>query len=309
MREIYFPKKGGTAKSFRFLVLSHDVFIVRRDEEFFIFILVFHVMNHNNVLLEKMKTGDHPIVYINACTHGNEKVGARILEAIEKISAKKGMIVTNIANREAFALDKRFIDQDLNRSFPGKLDGNHEERLACELLPLVQAADIVIDIHSTTSGRLSSVIVTKLDEATLDIVRLINPKRVLLLSATENNALISSAKVGIGFEYGKDQSIVTYRETLRGIMRILIGLGMTKGRFGRSEVKSEFYNVSDSFEKTEGFILEKGIKNFKLVRKGEVIAKNKKELVLAPKDFYPVLFGNSTYEKIFGFMGERMDID
>lgn len=44
MREIYFPKKGGTAKSFRFLVLSHDVFIVRRDEEFFLFLFLYFTL-------------------------------------------------------------------------------------------------------------------------------------------------------------------------------------------------------------------------------------------------------------------------
>lgn len=90
------------------------------------------------------------MVYVNACTHGNERVGARILEALRDIPIKQGTLILNIANKEAFLSGKRFIDQDLNRVFPGKPDGNTEERLAYELAPLVQTADIVLDIHSAS---------------------------------------------------------------------------------------------------------------------------------------------------------------
>lgn len=266
-------------------------------------------MNQNNILLEKMKTGNHPIVYINACTHGNEKVGARILEAIEKISVKKGMIITNIANREAFALDKRFIDQDLNRSFPGKPDGNHEERLAHELLPLVIFADVVIDIHSTTSGKHGAVIVTKIDTPTMDTIRFINPERVVIMSATKDTALISSAKIGIAFEYGKDTNKSTYTETLKGILNILIGLGMIEGVCTVKKGKTQFYRVAAPLQKERGFTLGTSIKNFQLVKKGDMVAHSGERMVLAPMDFYPILFGENSYTEIFGFMGEEVNVD
>ena len=311
MREnIRFPKKGGTAKSSRFLVLSHDLFIMRVDGGFFLLmIFMLDPMNQNELLLERMKVCEHPIVYVNACTHGNERVGARILETVEGVLVKRGTVITNIANREAFTLNKRFIDQDLNRSFPGRPEGNYEERLASELSLLVNAADVVIDIHSTESGKHAAIIVTKLDVPTVDVLHFANPERVLVMSVTKNNALISSAKVGIAFEYGKDGERSTYRETLNGVRNILVGLGMIEGDLSRRQRKTELYEVASALERQPGFVLEQAIQNFKLVKKGEIVARNGRKMLMAPKDFYPVLFGESAYTEIFGFMGEEVRID
>lgn len=259
-------------------------------------------------LLNKMRQGERPIVYVNVCTHGNEKVGVRVLKALEDVSVKKGTLIMNVANKKAFSLNKRFIDADLNRVFPGKPDGNHEERLACELMPLIKAADIVIDIHSTESGTHSSLIVMKLDESTLDALYFVNPKRVLVMSATKNSALISSAKVGIGFEYGKDEDETMYRKILEGIMNILSGLGMAEGGLRKKRLRTEFYMVSEPLKKEKGFVIVKSIRNFSLVRCGEVVARNGESELLAPKDFYPILFGKNTYTEIFGFMGEKLEV-
>lgn len=260
-------------------------------------------------LLHQACHGEKPVVYVNACTHGNETVGARVLKELKKLKLEKGTLITNIANRRAFDLGKRFVDTDLNRSFPGKPKGAYEERLAYVLSPLVRAVDVVIDIHSTGAGEHSSVIVTKLDEPTAEIVRLINPKRVLVMAATRGNALISSARVGIALEHGKDRNKSTYDRTLRDILRVLSGLGMIRrGLSRRTKPWPEFYLVSEPLKKQPGFIIVKGIRNFVLVKKGQVVARDGQgKEVKAPKDFYPVLFGENTYTKIFGFMGKRME--
>lgn len=239
-------------------------------------------MLQNSEILTHMRQAAHPVVYVNACTHGNERVGARVLEALRDISIKQGTLILNIAHKEAFMSGKRFIDQDLNRVFPGKPDGNTEERLAYELAPLVQAADIVLDIHSTESGLHESLIVTKIDDSTRSVIDFVGPKRVLVMSISNKHSLISSAKVGIAFEYGRDRSETTYRETLRGIMRILIGLGMTEGRLRRKKRSGEYYRISRALEKPGGFSVGKDIKNFKLVRKGQVMAGNGSQWLRAP---------------------------
>ena len=264
-------------------------------------------MSQNSEILARMRQAAHPVVYVNACTHGNERVGARVLEALRDIPIKQGTLILNIANEEAFLSGKRFIDQDLNRVFPGKPDGNTEERLAYELAPLVQAADIVLDIHSTESGLHESLIVTKIDDSTRSVIDFVGPKRVLVMSISNKHSLISSAKVGIAFEYGRDRSETTYRETIRGIIRILIGLGMTEGRLRRKKRSGEYYRISRALEKPEGFSVGKDIENFKLFRKGQVVAGNGSQWLRAPQDFYPILFGRNTYTDIFGFMGVRIE--
>ncbi len=264
-------------------------------------------MSQNFEILARMRQAARPLVYVNACTHGNERMGARVLEALEGVPIRRGALILNIAHKEAFLSGKRFIDQDLNRVFPGKPDGSTEERLAYELFPLVQAADIVLDIHSTESGLHESLIVTKIDDSTRSVIDFVGPKRVLVMSISDKHSLISSAKIGIAFVYGRDQSETTYRETHRGIMRILIGLGMTEGRLRRKKHVGEYYQISRALEKPEGFSVGKDIENFKLVRKGQMVAGNGSQRLRALQDFYLVLFGKNTYTDIFGFMVVQME--
>ena len=115
-------------------------------------------------------------VVLNILTHGHETVGIAVAKEIQKLELKKGELVVHIANELAYAKKRRFIDQDLNRSFPGKKDGNHEEKLAAKILPLVRSADLVIDIHSTRSDLKDALIVTKLNKKTREYVEVINPK-------------------------------------------------------------------------------------------------------------------------------------
>lgn len=53
-------------------------------------------------------------------------------------------------------------------------------------------------------------------------------------------------------------------------------------------------------------MLHKGIKNYKLVKKGTVVATIGKEKMIAQQNFYPILFGQSNYEDIFGFLGKKI---
>jgi hypothetical protein len=57
------------------------------------------MLSHSE-MFQRMQGATHPIVYVNACTHGNEKVGVRILEALRDIPVKQGTLILNIANGE-----------------------------------------------------------------------------------------------------------------------------------------------------------------------------------------------------------------
>ena len=146
-------------------------------------------------------------IILNILTHGDEEIGLKVAKEIKKLNIVEKFFSIQIANEKAAKLSKRFIDQDLNRSFPGKSNGNYEQRLASKLLPVIKSADIVLDIHSTTSNLKDALIVTKLDKETLKYIKIIQPKYALLMNITKSNALISNAKVGLAFEYGKDKNV------------------------------------------------------------------------------------------------------
>jgi succinylglutamate desuccinylase len=59
-------------------------------------------------------------IILNILTHGNERIGLKVAREIEKLNIDKNILSVQIANKKAFEFKKNFIDQDLNRSFPGK---------------------------------------------------------------------------------------------------------------------------------------------------------------------------------------------
>lgn len=90
-----------------------------------------------------------PYLIITSGIHGNEYSSDVLVNELLKIKPQKGRIkFINKINQEAYKSNKRFMESDLNRSFPGKEDGTYEERLAKKTLEKVKNADYVLDIHS-----------------------------------------------------------------------------------------------------------------------------------------------------------------
>lgn len=59
-----------------------------------------------------------PSLAIVACVHGNEKIGSELIDVLNDTLESDHLLNYVVANEDAMALDKRFIDSDLNRSFP-----------------------------------------------------------------------------------------------------------------------------------------------------------------------------------------------
>jgi predicted deacylase len=102
-----------------------------------------------------------PSVMVQALTHGNEFCGAIALEFLfrEKVAPRAGRLTlafANVAAYSRFDFDdpdrSRFIDEDYNRVWAddalfGPRD-SAELRRARELRPFVDAADLLLDLHS-----------------------------------------------------------------------------------------------------------------------------------------------------------------
>ncbi|MCA9567214.1 MAG: succinylglutamate desuccinylase/aspartoacylase family protein [Myxococcales bacterium] len=94
-------------------------------------------------------------VVITCLVHGNE-VGSlpavvRLQEALASGQATfGGRLTLVIANPEAARADRRFLDSDLNRAF-AFVEGRegHEHARARELRPILDSADLLLDLHQT----------------------------------------------------------------------------------------------------------------------------------------------------------------
>lgn len=249
-------------------------------------------------------------ILVVGCVHGDELLGEKVINELRKITVIGGTLVTVIANKPAMSEGKRFIDQDLNRSFPGNQRGNREERLAHDLLPLLRKADIVLDIHSTTTNTTSAIILTKVNESIKELIKVFNPKHVVVMKENvAKTALTGHCKAGISFEYGKEGSVRAFKSTLADILKILQGYGVVEESKKKSNNinNTEYFKVLGVLARPEGLKLEKTIKNFMLVRKGEVIARKGETMQKAPRNFYPLLFGPKSYKEIWGFMAKKVN--
>ncbi|MBR0656898.1 M14 family metallopeptidase [Plastoroseomonas arctica] len=102
-----------------------------------------------------------PHLLVTALIHGNEIAGAILLDRLLRatLTPRRGRITLALANLDAFArfqpedpTASRFIDEDMNRVWEEHvLDGSGrtaELRRARELRPVVDQADVVLDLHS-----------------------------------------------------------------------------------------------------------------------------------------------------------------
>jgi lysine 2,3-aminomutase len=244
-------------------------------------------------------------IILNILTHGDERIGLKVAKELQKLNIDENVLTVQVANNRAFKLRKRFIDCDLNRAFPGQKNGNYEQKLAYKLSKAIKSADLVLDIHSTKSKLKDALIATKLDNKTSKYIKIIGPKYALIMNVTKNNALISQAEVGLGFEYGNDNDPNTLKKIVRDIKKLFSYLGLIKIKLRSNKQTTNYFNVISEVKKPKGYKLLPEIKNYKLIRKNKAFATNGKDYLVAENNFYPILFGEKDYKTIFGFMGKK----
>ena len=95
--------------------------------------------------------------------HGNELMGTKVVLWLENLLKEteatiniefRGNLFLGIGNPRAVSIGKRAstVSSDLNRCFEVPPTGNpksYEEERACELVPILQQTDTLLDIHAT----------------------------------------------------------------------------------------------------------------------------------------------------------------
>jgi len=106
-----------------------------------------------------------PEVAIVGAIHGDEPCGARAVERlVDENPAVERPIKLILANEAALEAGVRYLDADLNRSFPGDPDAeSHEGRLANRLQSELVGCS-TLAIHSTQSYAEPFVVVDSMDE-------------------------------------------------------------------------------------------------------------------------------------------------
>ena len=226
------------------------------------------------------------------CLHGNEKYGLEVAKRFPNIPFF-------IGNKKAREENRRFIDSDMNRSFPGKGKGNYEEREAKKLLERVKDFDYVIDLHSTSEPCPLFCIVTKPSKEKIDFARKLGVNKIVIMNENfaKGNSLIDFTKCGVSLEIGPEGNSEVIGEVCSKIRNLLEG---------GQKTNPEIFIVEGIIEQKYEKIL---IENFKEVKKGEVICENE-EIQIAEFDFFPILVGEKAYKKedILCLVGKQVNL-
>lgn len=210
--------------------------------------------------------------------HGDELLGKDVIGILQKEDFPFLFIIGNTA---AIARNVRFLESDLNRSFPGRPDGTLEERRAMEILEELQRCDVIIDIHSTLANTPPFVIAVEgspeylVDAAPLE-------KVVYVRSGLDPSGSLIAHKPGISLEYPHTATPEEVVAHIHGLVN-----NLTSGEiFPHQEYESI------------GVIKGEGVlENFTLV---------KYSTPNAEYEFFPVLSGAKSYKEVICVMCRRI---
>lgn len=250
--------------------------------------------------MEVYKLGDgEPEYVVVGGIHGDEPCGPNAIERfIESDYEVIEPVKFVIANEEALEQNKRFLETDLNRTFPGDPDSEiHEEKLASKVLEQVKGKKLV-DIHSTQSHPEPFATFSEKNDTTMDLIRCCNVKNAVLFpqEAGTLNEQVDGVIVEAGLQ-GTEQATENAYSTL---VNFLASKGIVDEDFDTSEPR--IFQYQETVEGDWTFTAE----NFREIKKGEKFAERNGEDLVADEDFYPVLMSTSGYEGLLGFKAKKI---
>lgn len=233
--------------------------------------------------------------------HGDEPAGKKAIEeflAEEREFRKPVQFV--IGNEKALNEGERFLESDLNRSFPGNPDSEYyEERLAAEIMEVVKDTKL-LDIHTTHSYPLPFATCSSLSDEIIDMIESTGVKNAAYFPEEDGN--ITDHTKGIVVEAGFQRTHQAVENAKGVIKNFLILQGAIEGKARRSS--PQLFEVTDRIEGDWKFVAE----NFKKVDKGRIYAVKGDSELEATETFYPVLMSTSGYNGTLGYQAQRKEI-
>lgn len=248
-------------------------------------------------------------IAIIGALHGDEKVGVEVIRRLKKIIDREN-IVGIVANEEGLKRGKRFIAQDLNRSFPGNPKGKLEEQIAYKLSKEIKKFDYILDLHSFSCKSKPFAVLTRKTKRHLRLAKASGINKIVFMSPklASGKALIDHCSCGISIETGRHKLESTFKRATYYTENILKTFGFLEGNKEKT-AKFDYFEVTDVFFKRGDEKIATNIVNFKLVRKGKTFTVGKRGEFIAPYDFYPVLAREKAYPNILCLAAKRVKIE
>ncbi len=258
-----------------------------------------------------------PEVAVVGAIHGDEPCGARAIDRlIREGPSVERPIKLIIANEEALAENERYLDEDLNRAFPGDPNADtHEGRLAHRVQSELTGCT-TLAIHSTQSYAGPFVVVDSMDEVARGIAPHLPVDSIIQTDEFTEGRLIEhphTLEVEAGIQ-GSDTAADNAYQLVRAFLAATGALAMpgmgaesTAGviDLGTRE-KVDVFRLRDRIPKPPAEEYEGFANNFRRVEDGERFAAADGDPLVAEEPFYPVLLSAYGYVDQFGYVADKV---
>jgi len=244
-------------------------------------------------------------------THGNERVGAKIIEQLKKLLPKEeifGEIYLIIGNPKALKKNVRFIDFDLNRLFGNdfkKLSAKSyyslsiEQKRALELAPILAKADYLLDIHSTIKKSIPFVYIKNSSKhiklakifGTKFIVSSLPSCKAKSLHSSADNFVDRNGSIGITYETGWHKDESGSADVMTKVKQFLNFIGSTFHAFpdtSKAKKSKHILIYKEILPRKKQFIFNQDYKNFDFLEKGSQLGIDGVKKVIVSQDSYVV---------------------
>ena len=236
--------------------------------------------------------------------HGDEPGGVRAVERLRAadLSMERGVKLI-IANPSAVEAGERYLETDLNRSFPGDPDGSLEERLAAELCAETDGLP-TLTLHATHSTPEPFALVEHTQSAAFELADSLPVPHVVDHGHVAEGSFTDCGTV-VTVEAGCQATDAAAEEAHRQARAFLAATGALPDE-DVPGTNSDYYLLEDAVEKPPGAECELLVENFQRVAAGEIFARADDVELVAHRPFYPVLMSECGYEEIFGYRASRL---
>jgi predicted deacylase len=251
--------------------------------------------------------GTEPELAVIGGIHGDEPCG---IDAIERFLADPPeldrAVQFIIVNEEAIAAGERYLDEDLNRAFPGDPDGStHESRLAAQLTD--QLSDcLTFSMHSTQSYDGTFALVHEADDRITPVLKALSVDAVVDVGSHSKGRLFDAVPTTVEVECGYQGSEKASENAGRLLREFLSATGALPSADRPPSESVPLFRLDRQIPKDEANSYRVYASNFERVAKGESYAAADDRDVTADEPFYPVLMSPYGYEAVFGYTAQRL---
>jgi predicted deacylase len=248
-----------------------------------------------------------PEVAVVGGIHGDEPCGVAAVESLadERPPVERPVKLV-VANEAALDAGERYLDEDLNRAFPGDHDAaTHEGRLAARLADELAGCETV-SLHSTQSYEELFAIVNGTGEFERTVCPRLPVDAVVDAGAFDRGRLFVSLDRLVEIECGYQGSAAAARNATRATRAFLGAVDALPS--ARQSPRSDLpvYRLTRQVGKKRAKTYEVYASNFEHVPAGQPFAAADDEEFALDEGFYPVLMSPYGYEDVFGYAAERV---